>query len=139
MNTALVLVLIGGIALALVLCWVPVTRKVGLSLLVLCLASGVWFWWEARGVREAFDSVAEDETEAAVIEAMGSPDRITDGTVTVWGGDEEQRRDDARLHEGALVHGRADRRAMGDLPGRAGPGRPQVLLCTLLGAGEPGA
>jgi len=53
------------------------------------LVVGVWvgaLLWEGAGYRSAFLEIEQGTSESVVLTLMGTPDRITDGTLSVYGG-----------------------------------------------------
>ena len=61
-------------------------RVIGLLVITACCLATAFFWWQARQHRVAFADVRNGDVEQEIVELMGSPDRATDGTVSVYGG-----------------------------------------------------
>lgn len=83
--TIVVLLLIGALA-GIGLSLVSRLRPIGLLLIATGVAATGFFWWQTRQHRSEFANVRDGDTAQSVVEAMGSPDRTTDGTVSVYGG-----------------------------------------------------
>jgi hypothetical protein len=83
MNIIGTLVLILSFLVGTTLSFIRRTRKIGLIFVLVASGSITYFWWQSHHWATGFEAVALGASEREVILLVGTPQRITGGTLWV--------------------------------------------------------
>jgi hypothetical protein len=61
------------------------TRSLGLPLFAAGLVLLSYFWWQNLHYDNAFDRLPDRASRADIVAGMGAPDRVTDGSISIYG------------------------------------------------------
>lgn len=78
--------LIFAVALLGVVACIRNRLRIGIGLLAFAILATAFYWQEGSRSRRRFDEIQNGDAEKKVLDAMGSPYRVTDGTISIHGG-----------------------------------------------------